>query len=84
MSIEKPSAYDEPDFCRGSCRALARISELTESHDNLTMLLESLTDAVEWSVKEGLYLHGSLADMVSQVRLAIGLVRGDIAEVGHK
>jgi hypothetical protein len=73
MSIERPSAHDEPDFCRGSCKALARISELTESHDNLTMLLESLTDAVEWSVKEGLYLHGSLADMVSQVRLARGL-----------
>ena len=82
MSIERPNAHDEPDFCRGSSKALARIAELTESHDNLTKIVEALKEAQEWAEKEGLHLHGDLNDMIKAVKLARLLVGDAIAEVG--
>ena len=82
VSIEKPSANDEPDFCRGSSKALARIAELTESHSNVTMLIEALQEAHGCATQVGIHLHGDLPDMIKAVKLAKLLVGDDIAEVG--
>jgi hypothetical protein len=70
VSIERPNAYDEPDFCRGSSTTLARIAELTESHDNLTRIIEALQEAHGWATVEGIHLHGDLKDMIKAVKLA--------------
>ena len=82
MSIERPNAYDEPDFCRGDAKTLARIAELTESHDNLTKIIEALQEAHGWATQQGIHLHGDLPDMIKAVKLARLLVGDQIAEVG--
>jgi hypothetical protein len=82
MSIERPNANDEPDFCRGDAKTLARIAELTESHDNLTKIIEALKEAHGWATVEGIYLCGDLPTMINQAKFARFLVGDQIAEVG--
>ena len=81
MSITKPGPADEPDFMRGDAKVLARIAELTESHDRLTKIIEALKEAHGWATVEGIHLHGDLPDMIAAVKMARMLVGDQIAEV---
>ena len=81
ISITKPGPADEPDFCRGDAKTLARIAELTESHDRLTKLLEILQEAAEWARLEGIYLSGDLPFMIKTVQFSILVTNDALAEV---